>query len=281
MLAVPVFRSIIGKPFLTRRCSGLTHTTASTAELIRYKFGVYNMLKLLKLIFISLIAFSSSSQANDSLKNAGEWMVYYYLKPNPAAFSQWIKDLSASGGFDKPSARAPIMIFSTEVVKKNPEMVMQWCKEISSLPSSHKAVIAWSIRNANAPTQNECIESQLGLTEEDRNKVLSSSRYDPISKEPNTPRDLDMLWAVFSATGSDLAVNRIIDVLSRPQPKNGVPGSVEIMVLKGAAKWSLSSNIQQHKRVKEIVKARQSKESGLLHKELQEVIENASSKPLG
>jgi hypothetical protein len=35
MLAVPVFRSIIGKPFLTRRCSGLTHKAASTAELIR------------------------------------------------------------------------------------------------------------------------------------------------------------------------------------------------------------------------------------------------------
>jgi hypothetical protein len=35
VLAVPVFRSIIGKPFLTRRCSGLTHIAASTAELIR------------------------------------------------------------------------------------------------------------------------------------------------------------------------------------------------------------------------------------------------------
>jgi hypothetical protein len=35
VLAVPVFRSIGGKPFLTRRCSGLTHKAASTAELIR------------------------------------------------------------------------------------------------------------------------------------------------------------------------------------------------------------------------------------------------------
>jgi hypothetical protein len=35
VLAVPVFRFIIGKPFLTRRCSGLTHIAASTAELIR------------------------------------------------------------------------------------------------------------------------------------------------------------------------------------------------------------------------------------------------------
>jgi hypothetical protein len=29
VLAVPVFRSIIGKPFLTRRSSGLTHKAAS------------------------------------------------------------------------------------------------------------------------------------------------------------------------------------------------------------------------------------------------------------
>jgi hypothetical protein len=35
VLAVPVFRSIGGKPFLTRRCGGLTHKAASTAELIR------------------------------------------------------------------------------------------------------------------------------------------------------------------------------------------------------------------------------------------------------
>jgi hypothetical protein len=35
VLAVPAFRSIIGKPFLTRCCSGLTHIAASTAELIR------------------------------------------------------------------------------------------------------------------------------------------------------------------------------------------------------------------------------------------------------
>ena len=36
VLAVSAFRSIGGKPFLTRRCSGLTHIAASTAELIRY-----------------------------------------------------------------------------------------------------------------------------------------------------------------------------------------------------------------------------------------------------
>jgi hypothetical protein len=35
VLAVPVFRSIIGKAFLTLRSSGLTHKAASTAELIR------------------------------------------------------------------------------------------------------------------------------------------------------------------------------------------------------------------------------------------------------
>jgi hypothetical protein len=35
VLAATPIRSIGGKPFLTRRCSGLTHKAASTAELIR------------------------------------------------------------------------------------------------------------------------------------------------------------------------------------------------------------------------------------------------------
>jgi hypothetical protein len=35
VLAVPAFRFVGGKAFLTRRCSGLTHKAASTAELIR------------------------------------------------------------------------------------------------------------------------------------------------------------------------------------------------------------------------------------------------------
>jgi hypothetical protein len=35
VLAVPAFRSIIGKAFLTLRSSGLTHKAASTAELGR------------------------------------------------------------------------------------------------------------------------------------------------------------------------------------------------------------------------------------------------------
>jgi hypothetical protein len=35
VLAATPVRSIGGKPFLTRRCSGLTHKAASTAELIR------------------------------------------------------------------------------------------------------------------------------------------------------------------------------------------------------------------------------------------------------
>jgi hypothetical protein len=35
VLAVPVFRSIGGKPFLTRRSSGSAHKAVPTAELIR------------------------------------------------------------------------------------------------------------------------------------------------------------------------------------------------------------------------------------------------------
>jgi hypothetical protein len=41
-----------------------------------------------------------------------------------------------------------------------------------------------------------------------------------------------------------------------------------MLLMKGAAKWSLTSNIQQHKRVAEIVKMRRLTESGVLKKSL-------------
>lgn len=208
-------------------------------------------------------------------------MAHYYEKPEPSAFPKWVKDVSAAGGFEKPSARFPIMIFASEIIKKNPELVVGWCKDLSSLPVANKAFVAWSVRNANVSAQDDCIRNHLALSDEDKKKVLGSVRHDPLAKEPMSPSDLDMLWATFMATGNEAAVNRIIDVLGRPSPEKGAPGSVEMLLLKGAAKWSLSSNVRQHRRVADIAKSRQAKESGELRKELDEALQNASRQPRG
>lgn len=239
------------------------------------------MQRLIKLVLASSLLVCGITTAQEKLKDIGEWVAHYYEKPSPDRITKWITDASAAGVFEKSSASLPMMIFVAEVLKKHPEKAEQWCEDLSTLPSSTKLFIAWSYRNADIPAQHQCIQSRLGLSAEDKIEALKAARHDPLSKEPSSPADLDMLWAVFMATGSEAAVNRIIDVLGRPSPEHGKPGSVEILRLKGAAKWSLSSNIYQHKRVAEIAKARSAIESGNLKKELDDAIQSALKQTRG
>jgi hypothetical protein len=233
------------------------------------------MQRLLMFFSMLLCFMCNVGHAQENLQQLGQWMSHYYDRPAPDQFTQWLIDVSAAGAFEKPSARFPLMIFTSEVLKINPGRGSQWCKELASIPPANKAFIGWSFYNSNIPAAKECVESQLGLAETDIKKIMSSARFDPLAKEPSSPADLDMLWAIFSATGSDVAVNRIIDVLARPSPEKGTPGSIEMIMMKGSAKWSISSNMRQHKRVAEIVKNRRSTESGVLQKELDETIANA------
>ncbi len=234
------------------------------------------MQRIFKLVSMLTFFLSGMLHAQEPLRDLGEWMAHYYENPTPEQLVERIKDASAAGVFGKQSSRFPMMIFVSEVVKRHPEKGMHWCKELSSLPSTEKTYIGWSFRNANIPGHEACIAHHLGLTKQDIQKIMSATRYDPLSKAPSNPGDLDMLWVVFMATGSEVAVNKIIDVLDRPLPEKGTPGSLEALLLKEAARWSLSSNIHQHRRVEEIAKTRHSQASGSLRHALDGVIQNAS-----
>ncbi|MBC3928651.1 hypothetical protein [Undibacterium sp. CY21W] len=234
------------------------------------------MSRLFKFFSISLFCLCSVAHAQETLQQLGEWMSHYYEKPAPDQFTKWLNDASAAGAFEKPSARFPLMIFTTEILKMNPDKGAQWCKDLATISSTSKAYVGWSFYNSNIPAAEQCVQTQLGLSDSDVKKIMSATRYDPLAKEPSTPADLDMLWAVFSATGNETAVNKIIDVLARPSPEKGTEGSVKMLLMKGAAKWSLTSNIRQHTRVAGIVQKRRVTESDLLKKELDEAVSNAS-----
>ena len=234
------------------------------------------MSRLFKLLSISLFCLCSFAHAQESLQHIGEWMSHYYEKPAPDQFTKWLHDASTAGAFEKPSARFPLMIFTTEILKMNPDKGSLWCEDLATISSTGKAYIGWAFYNSNIPAAEQCVQTQLGLSDSDIQKIMRTTRYDPLSKEPATPADLDMLWAVFSATGNEVAVNKIIDVLARPSPKKGTEGSTNMLMMKGAAKWSLTSNIQQHTRVAGIVEKRRVTESSVLKKELDEAVANAS-----
>jgi hypothetical protein len=236
------------------------------------------MLNMYRFFFAMVCLLSSAAHAQDDLERLGDWMSHYYENPQPDNFTKWIKDISELGVFEKSSARLPLLIFVSEVIKQNPNKADKWCTNLASLSAPNKAPIGWSFFNSGVPIANNCVQTKLRLEENDVKNILGSDRYNPLETDPSSPADLDMLWALFSATGSEVAVNRIIDVLGKPLPKEGTPGRLDVMMLKGAAEWSLASNIQQHRRVADITKVRRKGESGDFAKKIDDVLSRASQK---
>ena len=60
------------------------------------------------------------------------------------------------------------------------------------------------------------------------------------------PKDLDMLWANYFITGDYKPIVRILDVFDLPDGK-------QHEVMKRVARWSLGSNVQQHKPLADMV----------------------------
>jgi len=68
----------------------------------------------------------------------------------------------------------------------------------------------------------------------------------------DSPASLDYLWGCFTASGAEAPVLRVIDQMKLVKTK----GDVGIMMIGGAAKWSVSANARQHDKVLKIVKSR-------------------------
>ena len=82
---------------------------------------------------------------------------------------------------------------------------------------------------------------------------------------PNSPKDLDNLWAEFLATGKEEPVKKIIGVLSYPDKGENI-------VLIGAAEWSLAANAKQHKEVREIIEKESRSATGELKNKLDNIL---------
>jgi hypothetical protein len=70
-------------------------------------------------------------------------------------------------------------------------------------------------------------------------------------------------------------VNRIIDQVGLADKK----GNTSLMLIGGAAQWSLSANVRQHARVLRIVKARAATATGDQRKVLDEILQAAQAAP--
>lgn len=195
------------------------------------------------------------SQAFTSEQQVGEWMTYYYRKPEPTRVVDAVRFMSAAGYLKNDKAAPPIIGFLAGVLGARLDRARELATELLFLPESEQPVLVlgiWYSGLADAkPILRELLPSL--PTQKGHIEHLLANNAPRVTELPQEqgPWVLDALWGFFMATGSEEPVNRIIAVL----PWVEVRGDIPRLMVGGAARWSLTSNAVQHDRVLEICKS--------------------------
>jgi tetratricopeptide (TPR) repeat protein len=128
----------------------------------------------------------------------------------------------------------------------------------------------WWANTPEAKKQMAIVAKQL-MPNDQASIAMHTNKVVPIETiEISSPTILDILWANFFATGDERFVKRIMSIL--PWFGQGNAGKT---LLAGTAKWSLTCNAHQHKRVLQICQ-RERENQPALKKVLSEVIAKAT-----
>ena len=204
-----------------------------------------------------------------------QWMTYYYLKPDPGNFVPAVNYMASSGLLENENALAPLFGFVAGVVRSNPSKLTTWIKELGPLNDAQLGAVVLGVWYANLPQSQKLVYSLLeqrpGLKEK-QGFLLQGSPM-PITKIPLEEGSwvLDANWGTFMATGEREPVLRIISTL----PWLEVKGDVNRLLIGGAARWSLTSNAVQHKKVLDICESEIPKQPKEVAEKLREVVANA------
>ena len=187
-----------------------------------------------------------------------EWVTYYYLHPRPDLVVSATQFMSAQGLLLKPNTSMPFCTFLANVFTANPAKVEGWFGELRTGPEDQKSAMALTLWMADTNGSQNLLKS---LSKEGSapfqkyvNELLADNhRPDLLHDEINNPDCLDSLWVSFFASGDERFVKKIISALPLAQEED----HVELMLVGGAARWSLASNAYQHPKVMEICEATQ------------------------
>jgi hypothetical protein len=237
---------------------------------------------LRKTLFIILILFSEVVSSETEFKSEEEfskWLTYYYLDPEPENVVEAVRYMSESGYLDNGKAYPPIFGFLAGVFKKNPSKVSSWVNNLSSLNNSSYGVVVLGLWYANLPNSKERVHAILEkrpVLKEQFNYLYHGSPME-IKQIPleQGPWVLDALWGNFMATGNAEPVARIMEAL----PWLDVKGETHKLLVAGAARWSLTSNAEQHKKVMDICESEIKTQPPAVQDKLKSVITEAKKRP--
>ena len=190
---------------------------------------------------------------------ADDWVSHYYEHPTPERFIKEVRALNDAGVLSSAKTAAPLAVFLGRVMAANPDQAGVWLTQLNEVKSPGRDTLLLAASLSGTKTAMAYLRKQT-----DSSKYLKDP-VDPRKMEPDQPVVLDMLWADFFATGDSVPIRRIVYALnydkylgalerykSSKKTQQDRDEALRESVFE-AARWSLESNIQQHKRVAMIV----------------------------
>lgn len=227
-------------------------------------------------VICTLLLFTVFAQAVHSKDPPPEYskvksiFTYYYINKDIDELIKYLEFLEDSKMLDeKESAVAPTAAFLSIAFSDNPSQVTRLakCDDFSGKTKEAVQIALW--RSGH----KQQIAEFFGETPAFAKKKPTSLK----KRRIEGPGDLDMMWGAFLASGDVSYVRRIIEVL---EPKHPLSGDDEKdSVTRGAAEWSLKSNMIQHELVYRLIRAEAGSRTGSVKRSLQEML--ASAKPRG
>ncbi|MBM3250445.1 MAG: hypothetical protein FJZ09_06395 [Candidatus Omnitrophica bacterium] len=214
-----------------------------------------------------------------SIEDFGKWMTYYYIRPEPEKVGTAIRFYADSELFAKETTHLVTATFFAAALKKDPGAQNVALYEISSSGSQDvKEAFLHILWLVNTAQSREMIIRSVGEWQSDELKksadeLLKSPVPDILNEPVNDAMRLDMLWAMFLATGDPQPVKKIIALIHLK--KDGVG---EEALLGAAAHWSLASNALQHRKVYDICKEALQNADPLTQKILEGIIQEVDNK---
>jgi hypothetical protein len=205
---------------------------------------------------ILLVALANSAIAKDqfsSQEQFSKWLTYYYLNPEPNRVASAVRYMSESGALNNAKVMPPIFGFLSGVIASKPSISASLLNSLNDIPENHYGVVILGVWYSNLPNSQEEVYRALDGNEKLNTQFEYLRKGKPMALHTipleQGPWVLDALWGDYSATGNAKSVERISEALEWSEIK----GDIGRLLVGGAAKWSLSSNAAQHKRVKEIL----------------------------
>ncbi|MEE3716316.1 hypothetical protein V2H45_06120 [Tumidithrix elongata RA019] len=185
-----------------------------------------------------------------SLSQLETWMSFYYDNPQPDLIPRAIFTFHKEGYLTNELTQEPIVFFLSFIFRDNPTKIAEWFSQLNDLSILDRQALVRSLWISNNHQSKEYLAylSQNGDPEIKMliDRLLSMSPPE-IDKIPiDYPNVLDILWASFIATGSEIYVNRIISALCIENSEDFLVNQI----IQKAARWLLIANKKYHERVR-------------------------------